>query len=108
MTAVLDSGADRSLFPVSFVEALGVDVDKLPEVKRKDGSPMPGGGVGGEFEMKECRGKLRWRQWKFADRFWVGPDGTPWPLIGRDDFFARFDVHFYWSEAPPVFEIERI
>ena len=77
MTAVLDSGADRSLFPVSFVEALGVDVDKLPEAK--------------------C-----------ADRFWVGPDGTPWPLIGRDDFFARFDVHFYWSEAPPVFEIERI
>ena len=49
MTAVLDSGADRSLFPVSFVEALGVDVDKLPEAKWKDGSPMPGVGVGDEF-----------------------------------------------------------
>jgi hypothetical protein len=109
VNALVDSGADRTIVPKTVGEALGIDYDKLPLAKGPDGKPMTGQGAGGQFEIRECRGKVRWRNWNFADRFWVGPEeSVPWVLLGRDDFFTKFNVRFEWSHNPPVFEIERV
>lgn len=106
LTALVDSGADRTIVPRGVVEALGVDYDKLPAVTDEDGAVVTGSGAGGQFELKECRGKVRWHVQTVCESFWVGPnDAVPWVLLGRDDFFKKFDVRFQWSEEPPVMEI---
>lgn len=109
VTALVDSGADRCVVPRGIVEALKVDFEKLPLAMGTDGNPVRGLGAGGEFEMRQCRGKIRWRTSTVSDSFWVGPDSAvPWVLLGRDDFFAKYDVTFRWSTNPPIMEFDKV
>jgi len=107
-TAVIDSGADRTIVPRVLVEAGGVAWDGLPGDTNPDGSPRLGRGVGSApVEMRVCRGRVRWRTTTVCEVFLVADMGPNAPvLLGRSDFFGRFDVTFRWSDTPPSFEIE--
>lgn len=104
VTAMVDSGADRTVVPRLVAEALGVDYNSLKKPVGPDGEVLKGQGADGEFEIRVCRGKVRWRMTKICDEFWVADCGMV--LLGRDDFFALFDVMFNWSAANPYMVIE--
>ena len=74
--ALIDSGADRTVVPKAVIDALKFDYDKLPPARDENGDPLTGVGASGDFEMRECRAKLRWRQWTVCEQFWVGPAGA--------------------------------
>lgn len=101
MMAMVDSGADRTIIPAEVLDA-------HPTVSFSDLSPLPTGGVGagGGFEIRECPGKITWRQWEICDGFQVAEPGKlKMALLGREDFFKRFIVRFVWDKNPPVLEI---
>lgn len=104
ITAVLDSGADRTVVPRGIVEALGVNYDGLKTPLDSDGEPIQGQGADGAFEIRICRGKVRWRTTTVCTEFWVANCG--YVLLGRDDFFKKFDVMFDWSAPDPYVDIE--
>ena len=104
VTATLDSGADQTVVPRSLVEALGVDYDKLKEPVDAAGGAITGKGADGDFELRVCRGKVRWRTTVICNEFWVA--NCPVVLLGRDDFFKLFDVMFDWSAPTPYVDIE--
>jgi hypothetical protein len=103
-TAVLDSGADRTVVPLQIVEALGVEYDMLKMPIYGNGEPIRGQGADGDFEIRTCRGKVRWRTTTICTEFWVANCG--FVLLGRDDFFKKFDVVFDWSAPDPYVDIE--
>lgn len=90
--------------PRSIAEALGVNYDKLNEPVDSDGNVIKGQGADGSFEIRVCRGKVRWRTTVICNEFWVANSG--YVLLGRDDFFKRFDVMFDWSTDSPYVDIE--
>lgn len=99
---VLDSGADYTLVPGQLIE----DVFDVPF---EDLEPVPtkGVGVGGAFEMRICYGKIAWRTWHVTDWFLVAERAAlEEPLLGREDFFRRFDVNFSWNHSPPFFDVD--
>ena len=104
VTAILDSGADRTVVPRSLVEALGVDYDNLKRPVDAAGDAIAGMGAGGDFELRVCRGKVRWHTTVICNEFWVA--NCLVVLLGRDDFFKLFDVMFDWSAPTPYVDIE--
>ena len=102
----MDSGADRTVVPRVLVEALGVSHDRLPILRDEKGDQIEGHGVGGGFEIRVCRGRVRWRARTVCKEFWVAD--TTWVLLGRADFFRLFDVCFAWSNSPPYMDIEPV
>lgn len=84
---LVDSGADNSLFPISVMTNLGIDQSDCDEHQNIGSS-----GIGIRYCWK--RGKLA------ADFYGVTVDlcvefsDTPFILLGRSDFFARFSVAF--------------
>jgi hypothetical protein len=103
--ALVDSGADNTLVPESFVAPLGVDFSKL--------APGPGGlGPGGGLDTRMCHGLIRWEKEKVVlmTGFLVaepgkGPDTV---LLGRADFFRLYVPRFHWHKNPPVFDLDPV
>jgi hypothetical protein len=100
LTAMVDSGADRTVVPRAIIEALGVNWDSL-KVAQTDGV-----GASGVFEIRICRGKIRWRGKTICEEFWTTDmDKRGIVLLGREDFFTKYDVDFRWSVQPPYMDI---
>lgn len=104
--AVVDSGADTTSVPAEFLEGTPIDVASLPIVGE-------GSGAGGKFPYRLCQTEIWWEKWKVCDRFLVLDAGQmgdlPVVLLGREDFFKRFDVSFDWSRTPvPRFWVKRL
>ena len=99
--AIVDSGADFSIIPAEIFLAAGVDWDKLP-------APIETShGAGGPLRYRWHDGNLIWEGHVIATRYAVGELGrVPLPLLGRDDFFRRFNVRFRWFKTPPEIEID--
>ena len=104
VTATIDSGADRTVVPRSLVEALGVNYDNLQGPVDAAGDAITGMGADGNFELRECKGKVRWHTTVICNEFWVANCAVV--LLGRDDFFKLFDVMFDWSAPTPYVDIE--
>jgi hypothetical protein len=32
----------------------------------------------------------------------------PWALLGRNDFFTKYVVHFAWHRSPPDFNLDPV
>ena len=103
-TALVDSGADRTVVPRFVIDALGVDHRTLPILADERGTPLKGEGADGRFEIRICRGSVRWQGVTICEEFWV--TNAPVVLLGRADFFRRFDVFFDWSATLPYMDIE--
>jgi hypothetical protein len=87
LVALVDSGADSSLFPVSIAGLLGVDLASCAEI---DG--MTAGGVSKRFAASvpvvgDCCGKTITLNAAFEPNL-------PIILLGREDFFTHFKVVF--------------
>jgi hypothetical protein len=103
--ALVDSGADNTLVPESFVAPLGVDFRKL--------AAGPGGlGPAGGLDTRMCHGLIRWEKEKIVlmTDFLVaepgkGPDTI---LLGRADFFRLYVPRFHWHKNPPVFDLDPV
>lgn len=101
--AVVDSGADRTILPGEIVEAFGVGFSSLPL------SGENSLGAGGAFETRTGSGEVRWREYVICEEFLVAAPGTlPFALLGREDFFKRFQVRFSWHHKPPSFQIDSV
>lgn len=99
---ILDSGADHTIVPAAFAEAVGVRFWSLPRGTQ-------GQGASGTFEMR--RSSLRVH---FDGRLICGgclvaaPDTLPVLLLGRDDFFRMYQVRFSWHRDPPTFDLDPV
>jgi hypothetical protein len=103
----VDSGADVTTVPAEFLAGTPIDPTTLP----------PGGhstGIGGkQVPMVISDAEIWWDKWKVCDRFFVLPTGAmgaiPFVLLGREDFFMRFNVSFEWSHKPtPRFFVKKV
>ena len=92
------------MVPKSIVETLGAPYHRLPVLRDAAGNQRMGEGADGAFEIKVCRGKVRWHGRTVCDEFWVA--NTSKVLLGRADFFTLYDVFFDWSADPPYMDIE--
>lgn len=94
---LLDSGADYSVAPRQIADSLGLDLGGLPE-KRVSG--LEGGKVKGR--LGKLSGKIEGHPFKvrclFTDR-----NDVP-SLLGRLDFFDRFDICFDAKKKRVVLE----
>lgn len=100
--ALIDSGADWTIVPFTLIKNTGIRFEELPLLSKR------GEGAGGSFEIRECLGEVKWRQWVVCTKFLVGEPGKfeSTPLLGREDFFKRFVVRFLWHKDPPSFDID--
>ena len=99
--AIVDSGADRTIIPAEIVELAGIVFTDLPLTSEQ------GIGAGGGFETRTCKGKVKWRSWLICSEFLVA-DHLPFALLGREDFFKRFNVRFGWHRDPPTVDIDPV
>lgn len=100
--ALVDSGADSTIFPGEYLATLGTEFDRLP-------SGPESIGAGGAFEVRRCGGVVKFREWLVCEEFNVAEPGKlSLALLGRDDFFARFVVRFNWHEEPPVLFVDPV
>lgn len=101
-SCLANSGADWTILPGEVVEGNDIafaSLNKLP----------PGEGAGGSFEVRgPVKGTLKWREWVFADQFFVSEPHKCPALLGREDFFKAFIVEFRWHLSPPTFSVEPI
>lgn len=103
---LVDSGCDTTIIPAERLDGFRrVRFGDLPEPEGLRESV----GVGGAFETRVCEGRLTWRGMTLCESFLVAERGClPYVLLGRDDFFSRFDVRFRWDAEPPIFGVERL
>lgn len=99
--AVIDSGADSTIAPAELLEGHPtLNYENLPL------SPLGGEGAGGDFELREVAGVVKWREWVITERVaFAEPDAIDLPLLGRSDFFSICAIAFAWHESPPTFEL---
>jgi hypothetical protein len=64
-------------------------------------------GIGGDFEARIATGKMRWQGRLICDHF-VVIENLPLILLGRAEFFAKYEVTFLWSESPPCFDVDAV
>lgn len=83
------------------VDLLGVPYDSLPSL------PSKMTGIGGDVEACMGTGRIRWEGRTICDHFVVMRD-LPILLLGRAEFFTKYDVRFVWSGAPPYFDVEPV
>jgi hypothetical protein len=100
-TALVDSGADRTMVPAAMLDALGIDVRSLPP-----GTPSLGAN-GTRISTKKFDTELSYRGRVFATTVSVLPQ-LPLPVVGRDDFMRKFTVHMHWNDNPPTWCATRI
>lgn len=100
--AIVDSGADETILPAELLPPT-VNYESLPVADRE------GEGAGGPFEIRDCEGSIRWRRWKIASTFQIAePEKLLIPLLGRQDFFARFRVTFDWTSSRPSMVLDPV
>lgn len=88
-TMIIDTGADYTLFPRFFAEALGVSL-------KSDCKEITTKGVGGKSNVYLLQRKIDVRIGTFHRKIPVGffsSDYIP-PLLGRQEFFETFKVVF--------------
>ena len=99
LKALVDSGADRSIIPAELLGDL-VTFEELP-------SAGTAGGLGA-VELRSADSSLSFAGTIFATSLLVTAPGTHlrYAVLGRDDFFKRFEICFRWTHRPPTFSIE--
>lgn len=99
--AVIDSGADSTIVPFEMLKDCGVDFAALP-------GGDAGVGAGGKFETRLLAARVKYRDWIVCEEVKVAQPGAGLPvvLLGRADFFAKFNVRFRWAMTPPVVDID--
>ena len=98
--AFIDSGADSTIVPIEFLTACKVDYKGLSGI-------ASGAGAGGSFETRLLPATVKFREWVICDEIKVAAPGTlPVALLGRSDFFAKFNVRFRWDMSPPVVDVD--
>jgi hypothetical protein len=86
--ALVDSGADRSIFPAAWAPALGIDLDQ-------DCEQAPGNTAGGATtNFNYAAGIEAIFMGKRIKLFATFNPGLPLILLGREDFFDTFHVSF--------------
>lgn len=96
--ALVDSGADKSLFPLDIGTQIGIDFSKIKPQKAK--------GIGGIIvKTYSSEIKLRIKNYEFrtiADF----SDQIDYPLLGREGFFDLFTkVEFYQTKKKLLIEL---
>ena len=84
---VIDSGADTSALPVSLASVLGIDLD-TDCAESDDGISAGGGGVTQYVYPPGLTAEAAGHQFAMAAVFM----GTPFILLGQEDFFQTFHV----------------
>ena len=98
---IVDSGADSTVVNIALLEAYGVDFASLPPLKPSKGMG-PGMIANGRLDAR-----ARYKGTVFAESIRVtGAGGAEVALLGRGDFFRRFDVYFEWRGSLPTFYLE--
>ncbi len=93
--AMVDSGADNTLVPAEALAPAGIDFESLPEA-------AIGAGVGGPLATRRCSGTVRYQEWEVCRSFSVAEPGKlDIILLGRADFFTKFETRFRWHAVPP-------
>ncbi len=85
LEGLVDSGADRSVFPVVIALYLGIDLSTCGTIEV--------GGVIGKDDFYECAVVLRVQGRDINARVWFNPSGSN-ILLGRADVFNRFRFGF--------------
>lgn len=92
MHALVDSGADCSLFPAAVAQVIGVDLRICNQV-----AGMTASGQSTRFEHPQpVLGDIMGRTLALSAQF---QPGLPLILLGRRDFFAHFRVTFHERES---------
>ena len=100
LRAIVDSGADTSILPGEILPVVGLAWEEL------EGEIATSRGIGGEARYKRCAGSIKWGGYVIGKTIAIAePSTVPFPLLGRDDFFRRFVVHFRWAKNPPEMDI---
>jgi hypothetical protein len=105
--ALVDSGADSTMLPYDSIEACGLPYHDVP------GPVLTGVGAGGEFEFKNCEGRVTYGGAVVCKTFGVPAPrhdvpGLPFGLLGRRDFFSKHIVRFAWHRDPPEFNVDPV
>jgi hypothetical protein len=82
--AIVDSGADQSLFPMVYMTPLGIEIADCQEIDDGQGA----GGTTTYYYWPHGKIKARVGTWKMELAAWFS--ATKVPLLGREDFFAMF------------------
>lgn len=100
-TALVDSGADFTMIPVSMLIGYGVN----PRTLVQTGWTI--GANGTRIPRFDYSMELWHRGRLFGTRVGVLPN-LPRPVVGRGDFMRAFGVHFHWDEHPPAWCVRKI
>jgi hypothetical protein len=101
--ALIDSGADLTVFPAEAMAAAGITWASLKDNSEKSK------GAGGGFETSVVNGAVAWGGTTICEEFRVSePGALPWGLLGREDFFKLFVVRFHWHKDPPQMDIDPV
>lgn len=111
----VDSGSERSLFPLMYAPELGLTDDDLV-ISGTKGEPA----IGDDFELLEAKGVafngqiviphpgegdfISWGPMFAMDLVFADTDSL---LLGQSDFFAAFDVKFLRPDGEPVVELSQ-
>lgn len=107
---VVDSGADRSMFPLEIADLLGI-----PDALVKD-EVLAGGAAGPGFPTWSSSEEIRGQIVRLTDDRELFPWGPEFPmnpafaesehfLLGREDFFVPFVVSFGLHEGHRAFSV---
>lgn len=96
--SLIDSGADRNLFPLGIAEFLGINLKKVPVVKI--------GGIGNlQIEAQAHPIEIIFQGKRIITSADFSPQQTT-PILGRKGFFNHFDsVKFMEKEKQVILEI---
>ena len=103
LTALIDSGADRTIVPFLIPEALGIRWETLADAPDVAGF---GGSDAEKFWDVDLRATL-WPAFSISDRVAVVRRAVPL-VLGRDDFLSRVRVEFHWYRDPPFYGVEQV
>jgi hypothetical protein len=87
LSALIDSGADESLFPVAFAQATGVNLATCAGVQG-----ITAGGISQQYQAPNpLEATIMGKTVSLTAKF---DPNLPVILLGREDFFRRFKVEF--------------
>lgn len=102
LEAILDTGADHTIFSAEIGEALGVPVS--------EGAPIPLTGFVREANVVGFlhRVTITIAAQSYETPVVFAPGMTALGILGQVGFFDHFVATFAWTSSPPCFDMQRI